>query len=259
MPSSFLRTTRASVVRSYRCRGRYLPATSWKLVRFGFPGSYIANLVGSRDRRNDRFDRSWIFARCFAVVPIPRSSRPRRRSLARCVPFPFFFISTYVFRAACFYRHEWDFMTSRHPAVPLSASPPLRRLRTLVVLRFLPGSDFISGRTRDRDNHPESREDFFDRETTPFWLPNFCWFARIQILLYGNACSARVESLCLTPRPLVFTTEKSRNNNGLVPDRIIRSNCFVTHWFLSTLSFYNVYVVDIRAVEEKERDLQSIF
>lgn len=164
MPSSFLRTTRASEVRSYRCRGTYLPATSWKLVRFGFPGSYIANLVGSRDRRNDRFDRSWIFARCFAPFPARPRPIPRPVPFPRAALFLFFFISTYVFRAACFYRHEWDFMTSRHPAVPLSSPLLSSSSRNRRFLRFLPGSDFIPGRTRD--NRSESREDFFDCETT---------------------------------------------------------------------------------------------
>jgi len=140
---------------------RYLPATSWKLVRFGFPGSYIANLVGSQDRRNDRFDRSWIFARCFAIVLSPAvSSRP---ASSRC-PFPFFFISTYVFRAACFYRHEWDFMTSRHTAVPFSANSPL-------PLALQPSScdsypDRILYREERGTTTPKSREDFFDREAT---------------------------------------------------------------------------------------------
>lgn len=61
-------------------KGRYLLATSWKLVRFGFPGSYIANLVRSRGRRNDRFDRSWIPP----IFPIPfHHARVRW-------PFPFF-------------------------------------------------------------------------------------------------------------------------------------------------------------------------
>ena len=157
MSSSFLRTTRVwgSIVSLSR---RYLPAMSWKLVRFGFPGSYIANLVRSQDRRNDRFDRSWIFARCFAVIPSPAvSSRPTSFR-----PFHFFFISTYVSVPLVFIGTNETLW--RPATLPLSASSPL-------LLALQPSScdsypDRILYREERGTTTPKSREDFFDREAT---------------------------------------------------------------------------------------------
>lgn len=196
MPLSFLRTTRASEVRSYRCRGRYLPATSWKLVRFGFPGSYIANLVGSRDHRNDRFDRSWIFARCFAAVSSPARPVLSRPVSLRC-PFPFFFISTYVFRAACFYRHEWDFMTSRHPAVPLPASSPLLSSSSCDRRSAIPARiGFYIGKNAGQPSRIP-RGLFRTRNYSSSSLTSAD--SRGYKFSFGNACSVHVESFRLTP------------------------------------------------------------
>jgi len=195
MSSSFLRTTRVwgSIVSLSR---RYLPAMSWKLVRFGFPGSYIANLVRSQDRRNDRFDRSWIFARCFAVIPSPAvSSRP---TSFRC-PFPFFFISTYVSVPLVFIGTNETLW--RPATLPLSASSPL--LLAIVVLRFLSGSDFISGRTWD--NYPEIPRGLFrPRSYSPSSL-NSADLRGYKFSL-GNAWSACVLNMLFT-RPLVSSTE----------------------------------------------------
>lgn len=76
--------------------------------------------MGSQDPRNDRLARSWIAARCSVVVSFSARSCP---SLSLPYLFdpsssPFFHSipNVYVFRAACFYRHEWHFMTSRQPA-----------------------------------------------------------------------------------------------------------------------------------------------
>lgn len=107
--------------------------------------------MGSQDPRNDRLPRSWIAARSlcsFALSPLfPLATASLSLRSFLLVLFPPS-ICTYihmhvcvrvcvrasnlrVFRAACFYRHERQFMTSRHsatattsPRLPLLLSPP---------------------------------------------------------------------------------------------------------------------------------------
>lgn len=109
--------------------------------------------MGSQDPRNDRLPRSWIAARslcsfALSLSPLPPRYRFPISPILPPRPFPPFdmYVYTYarvrarvcvrasnlrVFRAACFYRHERQFMTSRHsatattsPRLPLLLSPP---------------------------------------------------------------------------------------------------------------------------------------
>lgn len=187
--SSFSRTTRVWVSIVSLPKGRYLPATSWKLVRFGFPGSYIANLVRSRDRRNDRFDRSWIPA------DVPRPVPSRTRTLTSSF-FLYAYRRTYSVPLVFIGTNGTLWRPVTHRRAECSAIFPLV-LSTLASPISAPIGFYI-GKTTDGNatsNHSISpslcpREDFFDRETTrPD--PNFCWFPQIQIPS-GNACSARV-------------------------------------------------------------------
>lgn len=195
MPSSFLQTTRASEVRSYRCRGRYLPATSWKLVRFGFPGSYIANLVGSRDRRNDRFDRSWIFARCSTVIPSP----------ARPVPFPaaLFLFSLYrrTYSVPLVFIGTNGILWRPVTHCRAASSPLLLVLQSssCVCDSYPDRILYISGRTGQSSRIPQGL--FRPRNYSPGSLASAD--SRGYKFSFGNAYFVRVESVRLTsPRIL---------------------------------------------------------
>lgn len=75
--------------------------------------------MGSQDPWNDRLPRSWIAARSLRSSPpispiLPPRLFPRVHTYAARVS---------NLRAACFYRHECQFMTSRHSATATTSSP----------------------------------------------------------------------------------------------------------------------------------------
>lgn len=59
--------------------------------------------MGSRDRRNDRFDRSWISARCLVVVPffVPVPFQPSPYPSSLSTPFSFLFFLYIDVRIPC--------------------------------------------------------------------------------------------------------------------------------------------------------------
>lgn len=147
--------------------------------------------MGSRDRRNDRFDRSWIFARCFAIVPSPVPSRP--------VPSPSSFFLYIDVRIPCRL-----FLSSRMglydvPSHCRTALPPSSCDRRPAIPARR--SDFISGRTRGTTT-PSPARTF---STTELYSPGSLTSAdsRGYKFSLGNACSARVLNLFVpTPRIL---------------------------------------------------------
>lgn len=177
---------------------RYLPATSWKLVRFGFPGSYIANLVGSRDRRNDRFDRSWIFARCSSPSFHPPPSRPVPLPLAalflfslyrRTYSVPLVFIGTNgtLWRPVTLpCRSSWALLSSsscnRRPAIPIRIG-------------------FYIGKNVGQPPRNPART--FSTAKLFTQLLKFCWFARIQILSQKRVFRLCFESV-IRPTPRIL-------------------------------------------------------